>query len=47
VLCVEFIEVTTTVDIVKWYCDVMEYIVVTATVYIVQRYCVVCGVYCG
>jgi len=39
--------VTTTVDIVKWYCDVMEYIVVTASLYIVQRYCVVCGVYCG
>jgi len=39
--------VKATVDIVQWYCVLLEYIVVTATVGIVQWYCVVCGVYCG
>jgi len=34
--------VTSTVDIVQWYCVVLEFIVVTATVDIVQCYCVVC-----
>jgi len=38
--------VKATVDIVRWYCVLMEIIVVTATVDIVQWYCVVCGVYC-
>jgi len=39
--------VTATVDIVQWYCVVLEFIVVSATVDIVQWYCVVCGVYSG
>jgi len=39
--------VTVTVDIVQWYCVVLEFIVFTVTVDIEQRYCVVCGVYCG
>jgi len=39
--------VTATVDIVQWYCVVLEFIVVTAKVNIVQCYCVVCGDYCG
>jgi len=39
--------VKATVDIVQWYCVLLEFIVVTATVDIVQCYCVVCGVYCG
>ena len=43
-LCVEFIVVTATVDIVQWYCVVCGVIVVTATVDIVQCYCFVCGV---
>jgi len=30
-LCVEFIVVKATVDIVQRYCDVLEFIVVTAT----------------
>ena len=30
--------VTLTVDIVQWYCVVLEFIVVTATVLIVQCY---------
>ena len=34
--------VTATVDIVQWYCVVLEIIVVTATVDIVQCYCVLC-----
>ena len=46
-LCVELIVVKATVEIVQWYCVVLEYIVVTATVDIVQRYCDVLGVYCG
>jgi len=33
--------VTATVDIVKWYCVVLEFIVVTATLDIVQWYLVV------
>ena len=45
-LCVEFIVVTATVNIVQSYYVVLEFIVVTATVDIVQWYCVVCGVYC-
>jgi len=36
-----FIVVTAPVDIVQWYCVVLEFIVVTATVEIVQWYCVV------
>jgi len=43
----DFIVVTARVDIVQWYCVVLEFIVVTATVDIVQWYCVVCGDYCG
>ena len=46
-MCVEFIVVTGTVDIVQWYCVVLVFIVVSATVDIVQWYCVVCGVNCG
>ena len=46
-LCVEFIVVTATDDIVQWYCVVCGVFVVTETVYIVQYYYVVCGVYCG
>ena len=46
-LCLEFILVTATVDIVQWYCVVLEFIVFTATVDIVQWFYVVCGVYCG
>jgi len=42
-----FIVVTATVDIVQWYCIVLELILVTTTVDIVQCYCVVCGVYFG
>ena len=38
---------TATVDIVQWYCVVLEFTVVKATVDIVQWYLVVCGVYCG
>jgi len=47
VLCVEFILVTATVDIVQWYCVVLQVFVVTATVDIKQWYGVVCGDYCG
>ena len=46
-LCVEFIVVKATVDIVQSYCFVLKFIVVTATEVIVQWFCVVCGVYCG
>jgi len=38
--------VTATVDIVQWFCVVLEFIVVTATVHMVQWYCVLCIVYC-
>jgi len=38
--------VTATVDIVQFYCVIVEFIVVTATVSMVQCYCVVCVVYC-
>ena len=34
--CVEFIVVTATGDIMKWYCVVLEFILVTATVDILQ-----------
>ena len=46
-LCVDFIVVTAAVDIVQWYCVVLEFIVVTATVDRVHWYCILCGVYCG
>ena len=46
-LCVEFILVTATLDIVQWYCVVLKFIVVTASINIVHLYCVVCGVYCS
>ena len=46
-LCVEFILVTATVDIVQSYCVVLEFIVVKATLDIVQWYCVDVGDYCG
>jgi len=35
--------VTATIDIVQWYCVVLEFFVVTERVDIVQCYCVVCG----
>jgi len=41
VLCVEFILVTATVDIVQCYCVVLYVILVTATVDVLQWYCVV------
>jgi len=48
VLCVEFIVVAATVDIVQWYCVVcVEFIMVRATVDIVQWYYVVCAFNCG
>jgi len=47
VLCVDFIVMTATVDIVQWYFVRLDFIAVTARVDIVQWYCVVCGVYCG
>jgi len=47
VLCVEFIVITTTVDIMQCFCVEFEFIVVTAAVDIEHWYCVVCGVYCG
>jgi len=48
VICVEFIGVRATVDIVQLYSVVcVEFIVVTASVDIVQWYCVVSGFYCG
>ena len=44
-MCVEFIVVTATEDIMEWYSVVyVEFIVFRATVDIVQCYCVVCGV---
>ena len=46
-ICLEFILVTATVDIVQWYCVCVEYFVDIATVDIVQWYCVLCVVYCG
>ena len=46
-LCVTFIVVTATADIVLEYCVLLEIVVVTETVDIVQSYCEVCGVYCG
>ena len=36
---------TATVDIVQWYCVVLEIIVVTASVDIVQYYCVVLKIF--
>jgi len=33
--------VTATIDIVQWYCFVLEFILVTATGYIMKCYCVV------
>ena len=39
-LCVEFIVVRATVNIVQWYCVVLEFIAVIASVPIVQWYCV-------
>ena len=42
-----FFLVTATIDIVQWYCVVLEFFVVTERVDIVQCYCVVCGIYCG
>jgi len=47
VLCLEFIVVTATVDVVQCYCVLLEFIVVTATIGILQWYCVLCGIYCG
>jgi len=41
VLCVEFILVRATVNVVQWYCVVLEFIAVIATVDIEQWYCVV------
>ena len=38
---------TAIIDILQWYCVVLDFIVVTATVDIVQLYCIVCGVFCG
>ena len=46
-LCLEFIVVTATVDVVQCYCFAFEVIVVTTAVGIVQWFCVVCGVFCG
>ena len=39
--------VTSTVDVLKYYCVVLEFIVVTGTVVIGQWYSVLCGVNCG
>ena len=47
VLCVEFIVVKATVDIVQWYCVVRSFFVVITTIFSVQCYCVVCEAYCG
>ena len=44
-LCVAFIVVKSTVDIVQCYFVVLEFIEVTATVYIGQWFCVECEVY--
>ena len=38
--------VVATVEIVQWYCVVLEIIVVTATVAIVQWFCDLCGINC-
>ena len=40
-MCVAFIVVRTTVNIVQWYCVLLEIIAVIASVDIVQWYCVV------
>jgi len=46
-LCVEFIVVTATVNIVQCYCVVFGVYCGYSKVDIVQWYRVVCGVYCG
>ena len=47
VLCVEFIVVTATVDIVQCYCVMCGVYCGYSNINILQWYCVLCGHYCG